>query len=88
MPFSPPIRVLVVGSPGYLSKNGVPSVPDDLHRHQCIRSRLPSGSLYPWEFERAGQTVIINPRGQLTLDNNLMVAAAISGADSVWVSVW
>lgn len=89
VPCSPPVRFLVVGSPEYLSKNGVPAVPDDLYRHQCIRSRLPSGSLYSWEFERAGQAVIINPRGQLTLDSdNLMVDAAVSGAGLAWVSVW
>lgn len=80
------LRFLAVASPRYLRRHGVPSVPDDLRAHRCIRQRLPSGKRYRWEFARYGQTFAIDPPGALTLDSNtLMVEAALDGLGIAYV---
>jgi DNA-binding transcriptional LysR family regulator len=40
---------LIVASPTYLSRRGVPAKPDDLHRHACLLHRYPStGKVDRW----------------------------------------
>lgn len=86
---SPPIRFVVVGAPAYFLHHAPPSHPHDLAQHRCIRTRLPNGALYRWEFQLAGETLSITPEGPLTLDNyNLMIAAALDGAGLAWVNEW
>nr|WP_315227391.1 LysR family transcriptional regulator [uncultured Albidiferax sp.] len=86
---SPPIRFVVVGAPAYLRDHAAPEHPKELVRHRCIRSRLPNGALYRWDFRRGGEVLSIAPEGPLTLDNsNLMVAAALQGAGLAWVNAW
>lgn len=86
---SPPIRFIAAASPGYLREHGTPGTPDDLRKHLCIRTRLPGGRLYRWEFQRGAESVVIDPVGPLTLDSsNLMIAAATEGAGIIWGSIW
>ncbi|WP_176593709.1 LysR family transcriptional regulator [Sphingobium sp. EM0848] len=80
VPILPEIRSLVVGAPAYFAASDIPHVPADLYRHRCIRARMASGKLYRWEFERHGETVLIDAPGTLTLDESgLMVEAALAG---------
>jgi DNA-binding transcriptional LysR family regulator len=72
----PRLRFLAVAAPAYLKEAGTPSVPDDLHRHRCIRQRLPSGKRYAWEFLVRGEEIRIEPPGSLTLDDNDAMAKA------------
>lgn len=84
--FGHDIRFLAVAAPGYLSRNGTPSTPDDLRHHRCIRQRLPSGKRYRWEFERFGQETAIDAPGSLTLDHSgLMIDAALDGLGVAYV---
>ena len=86
---SPPVRFIAAASPDYLRAHGTPQTPDDLRQHRCIRTRLPGGGLYRWEFQRGADSVVIDPAGPLTLDSsNLMLAAAVAGAGIVWSSIW
>ncbi|MDZ5453078.1 LysR family transcriptional regulator [Labrys sp. ZIDIC5] len=79
-------RFAAVASPGYFATHGRPAVPQDLHRHACIRFRFDSGAIYRWEFERHGMTETINVTGPLTLtDQPLMVEAAILGIGIAFV---
>ncbi|WP_448950742.1 LysR substrate-binding domain-containing protein [Labrys neptuniae] len=79
-------RFAAVASPGYFAAHGRPAVPQDLHRHACIRFRFDSGAIYRWEFERHGVTETINVSGPLTLtDQPLMVEAAIRGIGIAFV---
>lgn len=72
-------QFLAVAAPAYLKRAGIPAVPDDLHRHACIRHRMPSGKVYQWEFARHGQEVSIDVPGLLTLNQiSLMVEAAVA----------
>jgi DNA-binding transcriptional LysR family regulator len=86
---SPPIRYLVVGSAAYFQRHGTPVHPDQLHDHLCIRSRLPGGALYDWDFVHGAEKIAISPAGPLTLDSyNLMIQAALAGAGLTWVAEW
>jgi DNA-binding transcriptional LysR family regulator len=86
VPFGPPVRFIVVGTPDYLAHAGIPQHPDDLAQHRCIRTRLPSGALYNWQFERDGEERTVQVSGRLTVDRaELMVDAALSGAGLAYV---
>jgi len=57
--------------------------------HRCIRSRLSSGAIYRWEFEKRGEEVGIEPPGALTLGSHaLKLEAALKGAGLVYVNEW
>ena len=62
------IRWVVVGSPGYLDRHGVPTHPRDLSEHRCLRLRLGDESIYHWEFEKDGEEIAIDVPGAITLD--------------------
>jgi DNA-binding transcriptional LysR family regulator len=77
----PELRMVVVGSPDYLARNGVPLTPHDLTRHRCFNIRLSSkGGLYVWEFEKDGRALNVRVEGPLILnDSNLIFKAAEGG---------
>lgn len=87
VPFAGAVSFLCVASPAYLERFGEPVTPDELERHRCIGHRVPSGKLYPWEFERAGQSLMIDTSGPVILDDEeLMVEAAIGGLGIAYVA--
>ena len=89
VPFGERQRFAVVGSPAYFAQYAAPRVPADLHAHRCIRSRMPSGAIYQWEFERRGEVVRIDGEGALTLDQpDLMLAAARAGLGLAYLTEW
>lgn len=86
-PLTGALRFMCVASPTYLDRAGVPTAPDELKRHRCIGHRLPSGKLYRWEFERAGQSLIVDVTGSVVLDDeDLMVDAAARGLGVAYVA--
>lgn len=87
VPFAGAVSFLCVASPAYLERFGEPVTPDELERHRCIGHRVPSGKLYPWEFEWAGQSLMIDTSGPVILDDEeLMVEAAIGGLGIAYVA--
>jgi DNA-binding transcriptional LysR family regulator len=76
-----PTRLVVVGAPSYLGRNGVPEKPQDLLRHDCICvRRVPSGEPWAWELVRGKKTYRVPVRGSLTTnDAELMRAMAVAG---------
>ncbi|WP_028216457.1 LysR family transcriptional regulator [Paraburkholderia oxyphila] len=89
VPFGDRQRFAIVCSPTYLERHAPPRTPADLTAHQCIRSRMPSGSIYQWEFERHGETVRVDGSGAITLnDASLMLAAARAGLGLAYLSEW
>ena len=69
-PVSRPFRWLVYGAPSYLQKHGRPRVPEDLSQHECLRYRRPEiGDIYRWEFQRNGQSVVIDPPGSVLVND-------------------
>jgi DNA-binding transcriptional LysR family regulator len=89
VPFASPIRFVCVASPAYLDRAGEPKTPEDLQHHRCIGHRMPSGRLYRWEFERAGQELTIDATGPMVFDDeDLMVEAAVQGLGVAYVADW
>lgn len=79
--------MIVVGSPAYLAERGAPKVPADLFAHECIRARLPSGTILRWEFERQGEETRLDPPGRLILGSpDLSLHAARGGAGLAFVN--
>ena len=85
VPIGPRVqRSATAAAPAYLDRRGRPQHPRDLLDHACILGRFASGALTsPWEFERAGEIVRVEPRGPLIVRTggatDLAVEAAIAG---------
>ncbi|QBH98805.1 LysR family transcriptional regulator [Limnobaculum zhutongyuii] len=77
----PDVRLVVVASPSYLEKYGIPATPQDLQNHRCINMRLPTmGGLYAWEFEKQGRELKVRVDGQLTFNTlRQRIEAAVIG---------
>jgi DNA-binding transcriptional LysR family regulator len=89
IPFGATQQHIVVAAPSYLADRTPPRLPADLKEHACIRYRLPSGSLYGWEFQQRGEIVRVEVAGPLTLDSDrLILRAAVEGAGLAYVSAW
>lgn len=78
---TPDVRMMVVASPEYLARRGVPRSPDELAGHACINWRLQSeGRLYRWQFQKRGRRLELDAEGCLiTNDSDLGVEAALQG---------
>ena len=79
---------VIVASPVYLERKNIPTSPGDLLQHECIRARLPSGSLVNWELERNGDTISVDVRGRLVAGSTeLSVLAARQHAGIAYVAL-
>lgn len=78
---SPAARIVVVGSPAYLERRGVPLKPADLLHHDCVCMRwTTSGEPWAWELERRGKNYRVPVHGPVTTNNfELMRSLAVSG---------
>ena len=90
VPIGPRVqRFATAASPAYLDRCGRPQHPRDLLGHACLRGRFPSGAMPPWEFEREGEVVRIDPSGPLLVQfgaaTDLAVDAAIAGAGIIYL---
>jgi len=77
IPLGPARQYAVVASPTYLEKRGMPRVPADLLAHSCIRTRLPNGAMFRWQFEAEGQPVQVDVDGPITLDEASLARLAV-----------
>jgi len=83
------LRRAVVASPDYLARHGRPKTPAALETHNCIRIRLPDGSLIRWMFaidgKKDGKKTEIDVGGSLVLNSpELEVRAAAEGLGIVY----
>ncbi|MBY5402230.1 LysR family transcriptional regulator [Rhizobium leguminosarum] len=89
IPIGPRVqRFAIAASPNYLDRRGRPQHPSDLLGHACLLGRFSSGAMTaPWEFERDGEIVRVDPTGPLIVRvggaTDLAVDAAISGTGIV-----
>ena len=91
VPIGPRVqRFATAASPAYLDTHGRPSHPRDLLTHACLRGRFTSGALTsPWEFERNGEIVRVEPKGPLIASvagaTDLLVDVAIGGGGIIYL---
>jgi DNA-binding transcriptional LysR family regulator len=63
-------RYLVCGSPDYWDRNGMPTHPADLERHNCLLIRTQRGvAMDVWSFARGDEKVSVTARGWLVCSN-------------------
>jgi DNA-binding transcriptional LysR family regulator len=80
VPLTPPLRLVVVGSPAYLAGRSRPEHTDDLRQHACVRWRRSSGALALWSFNDSGNAIEIAVTGPfIAHDFPTMLGAAIEG---------
>lgn len=61
-------RRVIVASPDYLSRFGMPQVPEDLHHHNCLNFNF--RRVEPvWPFSRAGRDVALTVKGSIEANN-------------------
>ncbi|HWT59392.1 MAG TPA: LysR substrate-binding domain-containing protein [Rhizobium sp.] len=91
VPIGPRVqRFATAASPVYLDRHGRPQHPSELLGHACLLGRFGSGALTtPWEFEREGEVVRVEPSGPLIVRvggaTDLTIDAAISGTGIICV---
>lgn len=83
-------RFATAASRAYLDRRGRPQHPRDLLNHACLRGRFASGAaMAPWEFERGGEIVKVDPSGPLLVQvgtaTDLAVDAAIAGTGVIYL---
>jgi len=88
VPLGPRVqRFATAASSSYLDRRGRPEHPRDLLNHACLRARFSGGRLPPWEFERDGEILRVDPTGPLIVENagvmDLAIEAAIAGGGIV-----
>jgi DNA-binding transcriptional LysR family regulator len=84
VPIGPRVqRFATAAAPAYLDRHGRPNHPRELLDHACLRARFAGRAMAPWEFERAGEIVRVEPMGPLIVQagtaTELAVHAAIAG---------
>lgn len=84
---APDMPMAVAASPGYLSRHGIPRIPDELEQHQCMGFRLPThANLLPWEFKQRRKRRSLQPNGRLVFNEPAtLLAAARDGHGLVWL---
>jgi DNA-binding transcriptional LysR family regulator len=82
-------RFATAAAPAYLDRYGRPEHPSDLLSHACLRHRFSSGTMPPWEFERDGELLRIDPAGPLIVQagggTDLAIDAAIAGTGIIFL---
>jgi DNA-binding transcriptional LysR family regulator len=74
-------RFVVVGSPKYFTRHSAPKTPKDLEDHNCIRSMLPNGTVFGWEFQKKNRRIHAKVGGKLIVDDiDLSIQAVLGGA--------
>ncbi|SCB58244.1 transcriptional regulator, LysR family [Rhizobium aethiopicum] len=83
-------RFATAASPAYLGRRGRPQHPSELLGHACLLGRFASGAMTtPWEYERDGEVVRVEPTGPLIVRvggaTDLAVDAAIAGTGIICI---
>ena len=88
-----PNRRLLCASPAYLAKHGMPKVPNDLTRHNCIGIRQGEEAYGVWRLThgrgKSAKTEAVKTRGNLTTnDGEIAVNWALDGHGILMRAEW
>jgi DNA-binding transcriptional LysR family regulator len=79
------MKRVVVGSPAYLQRRGVPRSLDDLGTHDCLSLPTQAG----WDFVVAGKPVLFKPPGRFACNDGAVLHEwALAGMGLAWRSLW
>ncbi|MPQ67878.1 MULTISPECIES: LysR family transcriptional regulator [Pseudomonas] len=79
VPLTGELRWIMIASPDYLARRGVPEKPADLLEHACIRMRLGDNTAYKWELGNGAQMIRLDVPGALTAsDTQAVIDAALA----------
>jgi DNA-binding transcriptional LysR family regulator len=74
-----PVPRLLVASPAFLARNGIPKVPEDLTTLECL-SYHDQSKTETWELSRPGQVRTIEARGRFSINNgDFLCRLAVAG---------
>jgi DNA-binding transcriptional LysR family regulator len=77
-------RVVTCASPAYISRHGMPRLPSDIEKHQCVMMRDPStGSHFAWEFVSGKKVAQVNASGPLMVNHGGTLLAACIGGQGI-----
>jgi len=79
------IRRVVIGSPAYFQRCGVPRSLDDLARHACLALPTQPG----WDFVMNGKPILFKPPGRFACNDGAVLHEwALAGMGLAWRSLW
>lgn len=78
------MRRVVVASPDYLARRGIPRVPADLSEHACLRYNF-MGHDWPFHDPHSGKRILQPVRGPLAAsDGTILRQACLAGLGLMW----
>lgn len=79
------MKRVVVGSPAYFQRRGVPRTLEDLAAHDCLALPTQAG----WTFQEAGRQVLFKPPGRFACNDGAVLHEwALAGMGLAWRSLW
>jgi DNA-binding transcriptional LysR family regulator len=71
-------QMILIASPAYLRRRGVPAHPEDLAAHDHLAFRMPtSGRPMPWRFREGKRAIEVVPRARTVFDDGDALARAV-----------
>ncbi|HEU5295540.1 MAG TPA: LysR family transcriptional regulator [Burkholderiaceae bacterium] len=85
-------RTIVVASPAYWARHGMPRHPSELAHHTCLPIRSVDGTVMDlWTFARGDERVSVQARGWLTTSNahrDMVIELARAGEGVAYILDW
>lgn len=79
------MKRVVVGSPAYFHRHGVPRTIEDLSAHVCLALVTQAG----WDFSVAGKPVLFKPGGRFVCNDGAVLHDwSLAGMGLAWRSLW
>jgi len=89
VPLSRDIRMLVVATPEYFARYGMPEHPQDLLKHRSVGMRMSHGGLYHWELEHNNQKLQMDVPVHFVFNEMLAIKRALLlGLGIGFISEW
>ena len=83
------VKRVVVGSPGYLARCGVPQMPEDLAAHNCLGLVQQAGWVFNDKTAGKGATRLVKVSGEFQCnDGSVLHDWALAGRGLAWRSMW
>lgn len=77
-----PVSRLLVASPSFLERNGIPKRPEDLNGLECL-SYNDQSKTEVWELSRPGQTRAVEARGRFSINNGDFLCSLAAAGEGI-----